>query len=100
MSAVSDVLDGIAATVTALAPSLPGPFSVAAQVAAIALGSASEIAKAGKDPVKEIARLHSSHPLVKGAEGRVQALVDAKFGKAADKDQETNHPESDEAYGD
>ncbi|MHC4854652.1 MAG: hypothetical protein ACYTF5_21830 [Planctomycetota bacterium] len=59
---------------------LPGPGGIVAKIIGIAASSALAFAKAGKDPVAEIQRIHSSDPLVAGVHDGWNDLIKDRFG--------------------
>ncbi len=58
------VLDTIATVAGKVAPLVPGPGSAILAIASTAFSSAAALQRAGKDPVKEIERIHAADPVV------------------------------------
>jgi hypothetical protein len=81
MSDLADTLDTAATVVAATGTLLGPPGAAAAQIAALALRAGAAFARAGKDPVAEIARLHAVDPLL----AQVRADWDAELGKLPEK---------------
>lgn len=73
-------LDGIAHAAQALGAALPGPGGVVAKIVGIAVSSAAAFARAGKDPLVEIQRIHSSDPLVRKVHDGWDEAIQQKFG--------------------
>jgi hypothetical protein len=73
-------LDGIAEAAQALGAALPGPGGVVAKIVGIAVSSAAAFARAGKDPLVEIQRIHSSDPLVRKVHDGWDEAIQHKFG--------------------
>ena len=74
----SAVLSQIAQASSALSV-VPGPVGIVGSIASVAFASAAAIAKAGKDPVAEIKRIHSSDPLVRSVHNEWKRSLDFKF---------------------
>lgn len=81
---LQSVLDTVAQGAQLLGGYLPGPGGIVAKVIGIAVSSAAAFAKAGKDPVIEIERIHSADPLVTSVHGDWQRSIDERFGPRPD----------------
>lgn len=81
---MSDLADTLETAADAIAssplPGLPGA-SVVSTIAALALRAGAAFARAGKDPVAEITRLHASDPLL----AQARADWDAELAKLPEK---------------
>jgi len=76
---LSQVLSTAAQAAGVLGTTLGGPAAIAAQIAGIALNSAASFAKAGKDPLVEIQRMHSADPMLEGVREEWERLIRDKF---------------------
>lgn len=80
-NALQSALDGLAKGLAVAAPFIPGVGGTIAKIATITFESAAAIARSGKDPVVEIARIHAADPLVAAVKDEWRDALDAKFGK-------------------
>ena len=78
MDDTQKILNGLATASGALA-AVPGPVGIAGKIAAVAFSSAAAFARAGKDPVVEIKRIHAADPLVRQVHERWNDELDNKF---------------------
>jgi hypothetical protein len=81
MSDVAKTLDDIAGAMgtaaAALAPTgIPG---IIASIGAIVLKSAAAFARAGKDPIVEIKRIHDADPMLKAVHDEWESVLKNKF---------------------
>lgn len=96
MSDLDAALDAVAKAATAAATALPGIAGVVAKIASVAFSSAAAISKAGRDPVKEITRMHSSKSGRDAVADEVADIIRERFPATTPP---PNHPDSDEVYG-
>lgn len=82
MSTASDVrhaLETVAGIIRQAAPTIPAPYGIVAQVAAVALGSAASLIDQGQTPEQVIAAMHRARVIdTSAADAAVDALVAAK----------------------
>ena len=79
--ALQAALDGLAKGLAVAAPFIPGIGGTIARIATITFESAAAIARSGKDPVLEIARIHAADPLVAKVKDEWRDALDERFGK-------------------
>jgi len=81
MSDTAETLDTIANTLgtVAAAASLTGVPAIIVAIGSIVLKSAAAFARAGKDPVVEIKRIHDADPLLKAVHEEWERIIREKF---------------------
>lgn len=75
----ADILQGVAEGASLLS-AVPGPVGIVGKIAAIVFSSAAAFAGAGRDPVAEIKRIHSSDPIVRNVHEEWKRRLDRRFG--------------------
>lgn len=76
---LADALDAAAAAAALAAPVLPGPGGIIAQIVAIATKTAASFAREGKDPVREIERIHSAEAGVASVNANFNQRIAERF---------------------
>ena len=89
-------LDVASKATQAIGAAIPGVGGVIVRIAGIALATAAEFAKAGKDPEIEIRRMHSSELAVRGIHKGWDAAIKRKFGRDTDIVPPSHDPYDDE----
>lgn len=76
---LADVLEALATAATGLGTAVPGVGGIVAKIASITFGSAAAFARAGRDPVAEIQRIHSADESLKRVHDEWEEVIKAKF---------------------
>ena len=79
MTDLAAILAGVAAAASAASPFLPGAAQPALAAVAAAVALAADLARAGRDPVVEIARIRRVHPMLAKVEEAWDARLKQKF---------------------
>lgn len=74
-------LDAGAQAAGLIAKQLPGTAGPVAQVIAVALRFASDLARQGVDPIQHIERIHVADDALRGVESEWRERLDKKFGQ-------------------
>lgn len=93
MTELSEVLDSVASVSRVAAGALSGPPAVVARIVSVALDTAAAFARAGRDPVAEIERIHAADPALRAVHAGWDKLIEDKFGTPSEPPPAADTPE-------
>ena len=77
---VLEALQVVNSAIKSIAPAVAGPIGIVLRIVGVTMDAAIMIASSGKDPLKEIERIHDADPELQKMREAWSARIDEKFG--------------------